>query len=372
MPSRPAEAAGDVVAAAERQVGRRDLHRERGHVGDEQPARAVVDEAARRRHAPPRRSGSPRPGRRRSGPFEICRYASRVVSRLNTMIVMIPNATKRSGRRSRSGRGTMRAVVHQSTRSGVPAAQHDGDGEGPHERGEDRVVDRGRQHRSRAPHPTAVRVVSAVVASEQEHRVDQTRDQGGDDGGDDPRPGSGAPPIRDAIPMAMRSAKADEPSGRWPRMSSARPPTKAQMSPASRPPAMTQTTPMHEHGVQGGVTDLQIWDDGELCERGHHGDRRGDDELHEAIDPRLTSRRSGAGGWRPRRRSDSLRPGSIPRDPGTGNRVARQHVSRATPRVTPRRRRDTRCGDTPDDPVAARPQMTAATSTSRTRPVSGG
>ena len=35
--------------------------------------------------------------------------------------------------------------------------------------------------------------------------------------------------------------------------------------------------------MKDGVADLQIRDDGELCERGHHGKRRGDDELHVGV-----------------------------------------------------------------------------------------
>ena len=34
--------------------------------------------------------------------------------------------------------------------------------------------------------------------------------------------------------------------------------------------------PEHQDRVKNGVTDLQVRDDRELCERGHHGERRGD------------------------------------------------------------------------------------------------
>jgi hypothetical protein len=49
-----------------------------------------------------------------------------------------------------------------------------------------------------------------------------------------------------------------------------------------------------EDGVWSSVADLQVWDNDGLDERGHHGNRRGDGVLHQAFDPRLTSRRSGA------------------------------------------------------------------------------
>ena len=141
----------------------------------------------------------------------------------------------------------------------------------------------------------------------------------------------------------MSSENDDEPSGRWVRMSRARPPTKAQVRPDFEAADDGRDDTEDEDGVRDGVADLQVWDNGELNERGHHGERRGDGELHLAFDPRLTSRRSGPDVWRPRRRSDSKLARQYPMGPRNGqsskagrSRRPRWHPIGLCDRVRPR------------------------------------
>ena len=79
--------------------------------------------------------------------------------------------------------------------------------------------------------------------------------------------------------MAMSSEKAEEPSGRWPRMSSGEAADECPGEPGLEATGDGPDDAEHEDRVRDGIADLQVWDNGELSERSHHGERRGDDRV---------------------------------------------------------------------------------------------
>ena len=160
----------------------------------------------------------------------------------------MPKARNRIGRRSRSRCGVSSVLVHQSTRSTSRRRRR---------RSRRRAARRPRRGRCRR-RSTAGSIRAAAGDSGRGESGRWSRE-----GSASNRAGSrlrwrsiGATirirprklPTTDPAPMAMSSEKADEPSGRWARMSRARPPTKAQVRPASRPPAMAAMTPKTRTG----------------------------------------------------------------------------------------------------------------------------
>ena len=152
-----------------------------------------------------------------------------------------PNTRNRTRRAGRARDAAVEERVHQSTRSVPGAETWIDDDERPDSDGEDRVVD----DASAARPERGSRDRERRTESTDRHEQAASNRAGLSDGGGDDR-GDGPDPDEDAVRGRMRQADADEQrEGRraersLARMSRARPPTKAQTSPASRPPAIAQ------------------------------------------------------------------------------------------------------------------------------------
>ena len=116
-----AEALGDVLALAERQVGRDDLDRPRRDVADEQRGPCGRRSGHAARGSPPRSCDSPRPARRRPGHGRSGgrRGASPRTPKIST--ITMPKVRNRIGRRSRS-----RCGASSSSFTRRPARRHAG------------------------------------------------------------------------------------------------------------------------------------------------------------------------------------------------------------------------------------------------------
>ena len=165
MPSSAAEAARDLVAAAEGQVRRADLDGERRDVRDEQPARRGR-RSGRAAPAPrPRPCGLPRPGPRTPDRWRAAGSASRGRQEPERPgSSTSPNATKRSGPPIALGMGDQVGVVHQSTRSASRRRSAMATTSGPTRAASTVSYDGRGHHRSRAPRSESGAAVRAVVA----------------------------------------------------------------------------------------------------------------------------------------------------------------------------------------------------------------